>query len=165
MIKYLCVFALMVFSASCEKEDLFNGYMGNASVESDGEVLPYHVYLSDTSGLDSFVSLSFDNYRNEIWKWGLALRKIPVDLNRYDLNSNKLFSDEEVASAFLIQIVDGDATGDRYVVNNLDTIPDWVELSEITSATLVGQFQASFIHQLDTGSNPRVSPPLSLIHI
>jgi len=150
------LFILLVIFSACNKDSLSgtvtakqNGIEWNTSIQA-GLNIPTNVGI--------YVYMSHFN-ESGIKRSSSTFYKIPFEEGRYEVINSSTSSTAPIPGADFGTLIDGgDGLGDDYDVLTDDDIEDYIEITKIEGDDIFGEFQISFVKNLNRTERDHASP-------
>jgi len=149
------LFILLVISSACNKDSL----SGTATAKRNG--IEWSANVQAVPNAPTNIGMLI--YMSHLNEFGLkrsssAFYKIPFEVGRYEIINSDNRSLDHIPGADFGTIIDGDGLGDNYNVLTDDDIEDYLEITRIEDNEVFGEFQISFVKDLNRTERDHASP-------
>jgi len=155
------LFLFLLFLVACNKNgDKPVPYWGEVSALKNGSCWRADIFAANNKPYYQGIDILIDKF-NEVGflREHIIIYKIPMKVGFFALDSTEVRDiDTLVGSKYFTSLDDGDVLGDSYDLLLDDSIPDFVEITEISGKEIAGNFQMSFVKDLTHGEGDPAAP-------
>ena len=126
----------------------------------NGDFWDAEIYAGNNKPYSQGIDILVEKFNNKGFKREeIYMYKIPMEMGRFNLDRTDVREvDTLVGSKYFTLQDDGDVGGDSYFLLLNDSIPDFIEITEIDGKEILGNFQMSFVKDLRYGEADPTAP-------